>query len=79
MLRHENHIRYLNLFLSLILVVILSSASAQTQNFRFAWLSDTHVGSATSEEDLRRSMHDINAMNDIVFNSLRRYHRAGME
>ncbi len=73
--RHEKHISVvLNLILSLIvsftLDFIFSSASAQTQNFRFAWLSDTHVGSATAEEDLRRSMHDINSMNDVAFTIL---------
>jgi len=60
----------LSLFLSLILNLIFSCASAQAQNFRFAWLSDTHVGSATAEEDLRRSMHDINSMNEIAFTIL---------
>lgn len=67
-----NHLHSLifSLFLSLILNLIFSSASAQTQNFRFAWLSDTHVGSATAEEDLRRSMHDINSMNEIAFTIL---------
>jgi outer membrane protein assembly factor BamB/predicted phosphodiesterase len=64
------HSLILSLFLSLILNLIFSSASAQTQNFRFAWLSDTHVGSATAEEDLRRSMHDINSMNEIAFTIL---------
>jgi outer membrane protein assembly factor BamB/predicted phosphodiesterase len=30
------------------------------QQIRFAWLSDTHVGGSTGEEDLRLSVRDIN-------------------
>ena len=50
------------LFLSL-------AASAQKKAFRFAFLSDTHIGSPNggAEEDLRRTVADINAMNDIAF------------
>lgn len=42
---------------------------AQTKNFRFAFISDTHIGSPDghAEEDLRRTVADINAMNDIAF------------
>ncbi|HMI78561.1 MAG TPA: PQQ-binding-like beta-propeller repeat protein [Ferruginibacter sp.] len=51
-------------------IVIFSSASfAQTKPFRFAFLSDTHIGSPNSnaDEDLRRTVNDINKMNDIDF------------
>lgn len=43
--------------------------TAQHKPFRFAFISDTHIGSpnGTAEEDLRRTVRDINAMNDIVF------------
>ncbi len=37
------------------------------QDLKFAWLSDTHVGSATGAEDLSRAVHDINAMKDVAF------------
>ena len=42
---------------------------AQWKPFRFAFLSDTHIGSpnGSAEEDLRRSVADINQMNDIAF------------
>ena len=50
----------------LLLLASLNSFS-QSSNFRFAWLSDTHVGSQTGAEDLRRSVADINSMNDIAF------------
>ena len=56
--------------ISLLTVLISFSILAQTQPFRFAWLSDTHVGSSTGAEDLSRSMHDINSMNDVAFTIL---------
>lgn len=42
---------------------------AQTRPFRFAFVSDTHIGSpnGTAEEDLRRTVRDINAREDIAF------------
>jgi 3',5'-cyclic AMP phosphodiesterase CpdA len=45
------------------------SGGAQLNPFRFAFLSDTHIGSpnGSAEEDLRRSVRDINAMSDIAF------------
>src|SRR3954451_5567639 len=41
--------------------------SAQSNSFRFAWLSDTHVGSTTGEEDLRASVRDLNSMTGLSF------------
>lgn len=44
--------------------------SAQTiKPFRFAFISDTHIGSpnGAAEEDLRRTVADINQMTDIAF------------
>ena len=35
--------------------------------FRFALVTDTHIGSSTSEEDLLRTINDINSLPDIVF------------
>src|SRR5215207_3252880 len=45
------------------------SGHAQTKPFRFAFISDTHIGSPNggAEEDLRRTIADINAMTDIAF------------
>src|SRR5215203_6158685 len=42
---------------------------AQIQPFRFAFISDTHIGAANggAEEDLRRTVADINSMSDIAF------------
>lgn len=42
---------------------------AQTKPFRFAFITDLHIGSpnGTAEEDLRRTVADINSQNDIAF------------
>ena len=44
-------------------------ALAQHKPFRFAFISDTHIGSpnGSAEEDLRRTVRDINAMKDVAF------------
>ncbi len=56
-------------YLLLIVICIATSARAQTTAFRFAFISDTHVGSpnGAAEEDLRRTVRDINTMNDVAF------------
>ncbi len=45
------------------------SVQAQTQPFRFAFVTDTHIGSpsGSAEEDLRRTIADINQMTGIAF------------
>ena len=45
------------------------NAEGQIANFRFAFISDTHIGSpnGAAEEDLRRTVNDINRMKDIAF------------
>lgn len=57
------------LFLFVLLVLISSQVFAQARPFRFAFISDTHIGSpnGSAEEDLRRTVRDINAMSDIAF------------
>ncbi len=40
---------------------------ADSAPFRFAWLSDTHVGSTTGEQDLRAAVRDINTMTGLAF------------
>lgn len=56
-------------FLLLCSLFILNAVSAQTKPFRFAFISDTHIGSpnGNAEEDLRRTVADINSMNNIDF------------
>src|SRR5688572_21592743 len=43
--------------------------SGQFAPFRFAFISDTHIGSpnGSAEEDLRRTVADINEMKDVAF------------
>lgn len=55
--------------LSLAIIFISFYTTAQTKAFRFAFISDTHIGSPNggAEEDLRRTVADINSMNDIAF------------
>ncbi len=48
-----------------LLAGIILNASAQS--FQFAFVTDTHVGSDTGEEDLRRTIDDINRTPDLDF------------
>ncbi len=43
------------------------SASAQPESFRFAFLSDTHIGSSTAAEDLQATVRDINSLTGLSF------------
>ncbi|HYE55625.1 MAG TPA: PQQ-binding-like beta-propeller repeat protein [Chitinophagaceae bacterium] len=55
---------------TLLLIGIFLVSHAQIKPFRFAFISDTHIGAAVNglaEEDLRRTVRDINSMNDISF------------
>ncbi|MBV9987177.1 MAG: PQQ-binding-like beta-propeller repeat protein [Chitinophagaceae bacterium] len=56
-------------WLFLFFLFLFFNANAQWKPFRFAFISDTHVGSpdGRAEEDLRRTVNDINQMNDIDF------------
>ena len=49
------------------LLFLILSLSLQAQEFKFAFITDTHIGSSTSEEDLIRSISDINKMSDLDF------------
>ncbi len=51
------------------LLFFITAVNAQFKTFRFAFLSDTHIGSpdGKAEEDLRRTVADINEMTDIAF------------
>ncbi len=56
--------------LSILLITLLSALQGQTdstQAIKFAWLTDTHVGARTGEEDLRIVVEDINKQNAIDF------------
>jgi outer membrane protein assembly factor BamB/predicted phosphodiesterase len=52
----------------LILVIIATAVPACSHGpFRFAWLSDTHVGSDRGADDLRAAVADINATKGLSF------------
>lgn len=50
-------------------VLFFFAATASGQNLRFAFISDTHIGSpnGSAEEDLMRTVADINSRTDIDF------------
>lgn len=66
-------ILYLTVMKSFVFIALsflgIFTTQAQWKPFRFAFLSDTHIGSpdGRAEEDLRRSVADINQMTDIAF------------
>ena len=41
--------------------------AAFSQTFKFAFLSDTHIGVKHTDEDLRRTVSDINADTSLKF------------
>src|SRR5258708_4074749 len=49
------------LLLASLCLLVPCKLPAGEPGFRFAWLSDTHVGSTTGEEDLRQAVRDINS------------------
>lgn len=49
-----------------VLLLLLLQTQAQ-QSFRFAFVSDTHIGSSNADEDLRRTVRDINADSTLQF------------
>lgn len=53
--------------LLLSVLISLAGLSLSAQNFKYAFVTDTHVGTATGEEDLRRTVADINSQKDIDF------------
>ncbi|MGZ3912064.1 MAG: metallophosphoesterase family protein [Flavisolibacter sp.] len=48
-------------------ILILTQPSFSQEVLHFVHLSDTHVGSSTGAEDLRRTVKDINGMDSIGF------------
>ncbi len=50
-------------------LLLCISVLAQIKPFRFAFISDTHIGSpdGVAEEDLRRTVSDINQIPDVAF------------
>ncbi len=65
--RSRLNLQTLGVLQLLLLVCICASGRTETNAFRFAWLSDTHVGSETGSADLRASVQDINATTGLSF------------
>lgn len=54
-------------YLFLIFTLVCCFFCADAQSFKYAFVTDTHVGTATGEEDLRRTVKDINSQPDLDF------------
>src|ERR1035437_220285 len=54
-------------FLGLLLWLLPLLVFADSASFRFAWLSDTHVGFGSAEQDLRAAVRDINSLIGLSF------------
>ncbi|TPE46307.1 outer membrane protein assembly factor BamB family protein [Pontibacter mangrovi] len=50
-----------------LLALVLQVSVSKAQSFKFAFVTDTHIGGNTAEEDLRRTVRDINANDSIAF------------
>ncbi len=51
----------------LLLLTLTLHLSVFSQDFKYAFVSDTHIGATTGEEDLRRTVADINTQKDLDF------------
>jgi outer membrane protein assembly factor BamB/predicted phosphodiesterase len=52
---------------TLLFLLLLASLIFPQHNFKFAWLTDTHIGVLDADEDLVRAVNDINSQNDVAF------------
>ncbi|WP_139307941.1 outer membrane protein assembly factor BamB family protein [Pontibacter flavimaris] len=50
-----------------LLAFLLTTLYGKAQSFKFAFVTDTHIGGNTAEEDLRRTVNDINTNDSISF------------
>jgi outer membrane protein assembly factor BamB/predicted phosphodiesterase len=48
-------------------MLLLQAVVCSAQSFKFAFVSDTHIGALTAQEDLQRTIDDINANPEIQF------------
>ncbi|MFC6100570.1 outer membrane protein assembly factor BamB family protein [Olivibacter domesticus] len=51
----------------ILLILCFIASKGYTQDFKFAHVTDTHVGSETGADDLRRTVQDINENIDLKF------------
>jgi outer membrane protein assembly factor BamB/predicted MPP superfamily phosphohydrolase len=59
--------RFLTQLILILIFLTVSVTFADEPPIRFAWLSDTHIGSRTGAEDLREAVQDINSLQSIDF------------
>lgn len=52
---------------SLLLFFLLVLEPSFAQDFKFAFITDVHIGASTSEEDLQRTVEDLNGLSGIDF------------
>ncbi len=55
------------LLLTLIICLVSATALGQNGTFHFAQITDTHIGGAGADEDLRRTVADINEGDSLAF------------
>ena len=51
----------------LLITIVSTQVSLAQQPFRFAFISDTHIGNQTAEEDLLRTIESINNDTSLAF------------
>lgn len=51
----------------IIIISLFYSGLLNAAEFRYAWISDTHVGSKTGQQDLGNTIRDINSLDKIRF------------
>jgi len=51
----------------LLLLCLCTAVSATGPSFRFAWFTDTHVGTRTGAEDLKLAVTDVNSQDSLDF------------
>ncbi|MBS7566985.1 PQQ-binding-like beta-propeller repeat protein [Mucilaginibacter sp. Bleaf8] len=54
-------------YLLFLLAMLVNIRLVNAQSFKFAFVSDTHIGNPTAADDLRRTVKDINGNDDIKF------------
>ncbi|MDZ7820782.1 MAG: metallophosphoesterase [Candidatus Marinimicrobia bacterium] len=59
--------RSLTLCFSILLMLLLFACTGTREPLRFAFLTDTHIGTSGAADDLRNTVRDINSMEDIDF------------
>ena len=58
-------IKYYKPLIFFFFLLVLEPSFAQ--EFKFAFITDVHIGASTSEEDLQRTVEDLNGLSDIDF------------